>query len=188
MPTLTPSSEDTRIYELCLLYPYPIGQKEEHELLKEIDVLFTEAGARLVAKDKWGQRGLAYPIEGSKEGNYIIYYYDMLPAKVKEIDTQLRIMKNVLRHMFMIPPKNYQIVQYGETYEQWLKERESVTDKRDREKEEKVKEAVARKAKRTAKLVEEKKKEQKAAPAQAMSGEDLTQKLDKLISDDSVDL
>ncbi len=186
MPTLQATSEETRIYELCLLYPFPLGQKDENELLKTVDGYFEEAGAKLVAKDKWGRRGLAYTIGGFKEGNFIVYYYEMQPSKVEEIDTQLRIQKNVLRHMFVKPPKHYQIVQYSATYEQWLKDRESVTEKRAREKEEKLKEVVARKAKRTAKMVEEKKKEQK--PAATMSGKDLTAKLDKLISDDSVDL
>src|SRR5438874_124716 len=109
MPTLTPSSEDVRIYECCILYPYPLGQKEEAELLKEIEGLFADAGGKLVMKDAWGRRGLAYPIGGAVEGNYIVYYYELDPLKVKEIDGALRIMKNVDRHLLVKPPKNYQI-------------------------------------------------------------------------------
>lgn len=189
MPSLQASGEDVRIYECCVLYPYPIGQKEENELLKEVEGYFTEAGAKLVSKDKWGRRGLAYAIEGFMEGNFVIYYFEMEPAKVKEVDTQLRINKQVLRHMFVLPPKHYQIVQFSETYTQWKKDRSTVEEKRSREREEKVKETVARKAKRAAKMVEEKKKEQKeqkAAPA--LNEQVLTEKLDKLISDDQVDL
>jgi hypothetical protein len=47
-----------------------------------------------------------------------------------------------------------------------------------------VQEAIARKAKRSAQRADEKKKEEKAAPA--MSKEAITEKLDKLISDDSI--
>jgi small subunit ribosomal protein S6 len=188
MPTLTPTSEETRIYELCLLYRYPIGQKEEHELLKEVEGLFAEAGAKMVSKDAWGRRGLAYAIEGSAEGNYVVYYFEMEPGKLQEIDTQLRINKSVLRHMFVIPPKKYQVVQYSDAYTQWLKERENVDEKRAREKEEKLKDVVARKAKRQAQRAEEKKKEEKKPAGPALSGEALTEKLDKLISDDKIDL
>ncbi len=185
MPSLVPSSEDVRIYELCLLYPYPFGQKEENDLLKEVEGLFTEVGGKQVAKDKWGRRGLAYDIKGFTEGNFVIYYYELDPAKVKEIDQQLRIMKGVLRHMFVKPPKNYQILKYSDVYEDWLKNRESVDEVRARQKEEKVKEQVAKKAKRQ---VQKAADEKKSAPAPKMQEDVLTEKLEKLISDDNIDL
>jgi small subunit ribosomal protein S6 len=187
MPSVTPSSEDVRIYELCVLYPHPFGQKDENELLKEIETMFDEAGAKQVAKDKWGRRGLAYPIKGSTEGNFVIYYYEMEPKKLRDIDTQLRILKGVLRHMFVKPPKQYQIVKFSESYEKWLKERENVDEKRSREREEKLKDQVAKKAKRQVQRTTEKQKEE-TRPAAPMSEEAIKQKLDKLISDDQVDL
>ncbi len=188
MPTLTPSSEDVRIYECCILYPYPFGQKEENELLKEVEGFFTEVGAKQVSKDKWGQRGLAFPIGGFSEGSFIVYHYEMDPLKLKEVDTQLRIAKGVLRHMFVKPPKNYQIIKYSEAYETWLKERENVQEKRSREREEKLKEQVARKAKRVAQRTTERKKEEVKQPAPKMGEGVIQEKLDKLISDDTFEL
>ncbi|TSC59165.1 MAG: small subunit ribosomal protein S6 [Candidatus Peregrinibacteria bacterium Greene0416_19] len=196
MPTLTPSSafakatadksEDTRTYECCILYPNPLGQKEEAELIKEIEALFSEASAKLMMKDVWGRRGLAYSIKGFTEGNYVVYYYELDPSKLKEIDRALGIMKNVLRHMLVKPPKHYHMVKYSELYEQWMKERETVEEKRSREQEEKVKERVAEKAKRQARQQHEEKKRDEAKPA--MQGDVLTEKIEKLISDDSLDL
>ncbi len=184
MPTLTPYSEDVRIYEFCILYPYPMGQKEEATLLKEIDALFAEAGAKQVAKDKWGRRGLAYPIKGATEGNYMVLYVEMEPAKLKELDQALRIHKNILRHMMVIPPKGYVVVQFADKYEEWLKERESVEDTRRRETEERVQASVAKKAQRKAKMAASEKKEPGAKPKLEEGA--LTEKLDKLISDDSL--
>ncbi len=184
MPTLTPSSEDVRIYEYCILYPYPMGQKEEAALLKEIDGMFAEAGAKEITRDKWSRRGLAYPIKGSTEGSYLILHVEMDPSKVKELDQQLRIHKGVLRHLMTIPPKGYQVVQYSAKYEQWVKERESIGEQRAREKEEKVRDAVAKKAQRKAKMVAAEKKD---VPRAKMAEGDLTQKIDKLVSDDSLD-
>jgi small subunit ribosomal protein S6 len=183
MPGLVASSEDTRVYELCLLYPYPFNQKEEQELLKEVEGMFEEAGAKLITKDAWGHRGLAYPIGGLTEGHFIIYYWELDPSKIKELDQQLRILKGVLRHLFVKPPKHYQIVKFSAAYEQWLKDRETQEEVKAREREQKVQEQVARKAKRQAKMTTERKK---AAPSQA-SGEDITQKIDQLISGDSID-
>lgn len=182
MATLVPSVEDNRVYEFCVLFPYPLGQKEESQALKEVEGLFTEAGGKIISTDRWGRRGLAYPIKGSAEGSYVVYYVDLDPSKLKEIDTALKINKQVLRHMAIKPPKGYQIVQYSAQYEQWLKDRESLGDQRTREREEKLRAQVAKKAQRRAKAVTEKKE---AGPA--LSSEALTKKLDKLVSDDSLD-
>ena len=189
MPTLTPSSEDTRVYELTVLIPYPMNQKEEATLLKDIQGLLDEAGATIIDQDIWGRRGLAYTISGYDEGNYIVYYLDMDPAKLKEFDEALRIQSGVLRHLIIKPPKGYQIVKYSEEYETWLKERESVEDVRKREKEEALQKRVAEKAKRQAKRAAkekaEAKTEEKAAPVQT---EKLEEELEKIISDDELDL
>lgn len=187
MPTLAPTSEDNRIYEWCVLYPYPMQQKEEQQLLKEIDEIFAEAGAKEVAKDKWGRRGLAYPVGGFKEGTFIVYYQEMDPARVAEVDKALRITRGVLRHLSVKPPKRYQIVKYSEAYEQWLKDRETMDQQREREKEEKVQEQVARKAKRQAKMTAERKKAKPAA-GQPLEEGAITEQIDKLISDDTLGL
>ncbi len=186
MPTLSPSSEDVRIYECAVLYPNDLSQKEEAELIKEIEGYFDEVGAKLISKDAWGMRGLAYPVEGHKEGKYTIYYFEMDPAKLKEVDQALRINRNVLRHLFVKPPKHYQIIKYSEAYEEWMKTRESVEQVRAREKEEKVKEQVAKRAK---KQVEKATTERKKAPGDkpALEHGQLDAKLEELLSD-STDL
>jgi len=186
MPTLTASSEDVRIYELAVLYPFPFGQKDETALLKEMEELFTEAGGKLVSKDPWGRRGLAYAIKGAMEANFIVYYWEIDPLKIKEIDQALRIMKNVLRHLFVKPPKHYQVIKFSESYQKWLSERESVEETRSREREEKLQDQVAKKAKRQAQRTTDRKKDEvKSSPIQ----EDvLTEKLDKLIADDGLDI
>ncbi len=184
MPTLVASSEDVRIYECVVLYPI-LSQKEESTLLKEIDALFAEAGATLVSKDAWGRRGLAYNIKGQNEGNFIVYYWEMDPLKLKEVDQQLMIMKNIMRHMFVKPPKNYQVVKYSEAYETWLKERETLDQKKMREKEEAAKERLAKRAQVQSKKPVKKAEEKPAAP---MKQEELTEQLDKIISDDTSNL
>ncbi|MFA6523887.1 MAG: 30S ribosomal protein S6 [Candidatus Peribacteraceae bacterium] len=184
MPSLVPTSEDVQIYEICVLYPPALNQKEEQGVLKEVEEVFTDAGGKQVSKDLWGRRGLAYPIKGAKEGNFAVYHYEMDPLKVKETDQQLRIMKGVLRHLIVKPPKHYQIVKYSEAYEQWLKSRETAEEERSKKKEEEVQEKIARKAMRQAKMTTERKK---AAPAPKVESEDLTQKIDELIAGDSLD-
>ena len=187
MPTLEPSTEDVVIYECCVLYPV-LQQKDEQAVLKEVEGTFEEVGAKQIAKDLWGRRGLAYSIKGNTEGNFVVYYYEMDPSKVKETDTALKIMKNVLRHLIVKPPKGYVIQKYSELYEKWLKERETIDQVKTREKEEKLKDQVAKRAKQQARRTDERKKTEVAEVKKPMEQADLTEKLDKLISDDTLDL
>lgn len=187
MPNLVPSSEDNRIYEICVLLPYPMNQKEEQDAHKEVEGIFAEAEGRQVAKDSWGRRGIAYTIKGYNEGSYVIYYYEIDPSKITEIDEALRIAPKVLRHMIVIPPKGYEIVEYGEKYKQWLKERESESEKRDKSKEEKLQKQVVERAKREVRKAEEQKKDAKEAK-KPMEEKSIEEGLEKLISDSDIDI
>lgn len=186
MPTLAPSSEDVRIYEVTILSPPNMHQKEEQQMTKEIEEVFAEAEAKFIEKDAWGKRGLAYRIGGHNEGNFIVYYFEIDPSRLREVDEALRIVPNVLRHLIVKPPKGYQIVKFSEEYEKWLKHRETDAERRKREKEEVLQKKVAEKAKRQAKRVEEQKKDA-TEPATPIEEEKLTKELEKIISDDELD-
>lgn len=183
MPVYTPSSEDVRLYECCILYPYPLPQKEETALLKEIESLFDDAGGRQIAKDPWGRRGLAYNIKGQNEGNFIVYHYEMDPAKVKEVDRGLSILKGVLRHIMVKPPDHYQIVKYAEAYLTWKEQEKTAEETKKQEHEDALKKRVIDKAKASIKReVPPLKKKTPSAPKG-----DMTEQIDKLISTDSID-
>jgi len=186
MVNYTPSSDEVRLYEIALLYPYPMNQKEEAELLKGIKAIFDEAGAKEIFKDVWGRRGLAYKIGGFDEGVFIIYYMEMDPSKLKEMDEALRILKGVLRHMIVKPPKHYQITSYAEGEKKWKESSRLEGERRIQEKDDKKLKQVVEKAKRSTRAAETKKAEEPAA--KPMTGEALTQELDKLISDKGLEL
>src|SRR3989338_8938280 len=179
---------DTRLYECCVLYPHPIPQKEEKELLESVEEIFEEAKARQVAKDLWGRRGLAYPIKGYTEGSFAVYHYEMDPSAVKETNMSLQIAQGILRHLLIKPPKGFQITKFSESYEKWLKERESEEDRKIAGKEEELKKKVAEKAKRQVKKAEEEKKIKIQETADKPVAEDkLAEELEKLISSDELD-
>ena len=177
---------EVRLYECAVLYVHGLAQKDEAALIKEVEGYFDEAGATLTMKDAWGRRGLAYPIKGAKEANIIIYYYEMDPLKLKEVDTALRITKNLMRQMIIKPVKHYKIEKWGAKYEEWLKTRESVEQQRVREREVKLQEKVVAKAKQKAQRVTEKQKVVDEKPQ--LTEEQLSQEIEKLITDDTLNL
>ncbi len=185
MVSYTPTSEDVRLYEIAVLYPYPVNQKEEAELLKAIDGIFADAGAKEIFRDSWGRRGLAYRIGGYNEANFVIFYQELDPRKLREIDQQLRILKGVLRHMIVKPPEGLEIRSYADAEKQW-KEKERVEEaQRASEKEERLKKQVLDKARRKQAPA---RKEAPKREKPAATGEALSKQLDKLISDTDLDI
>jgi len=183
MPTLTPSSEDVRIYEIAIMLQPDLDQKAEKVLLAEIDAHFAEAQAKLLFKDPWTKRGLAYKIGGFTEAKFIIYYFEMDPSKIRELDGQLRLTKGLLRHMIVLPPKGYEAVSHEAVYQDWLKNRVTASEMKERKKEEKLKASVTQQAKRATKRMEAKKPKEEVKPLEMGQ---LTKKLDQLISDDDL--
>ncbi|TSC80487.1 MAG: small subunit ribosomal protein S6 [Candidatus Peregrinibacteria bacterium Gr01-1014_25] len=185
-PVLTSAIEDNRVYEIAVLYPYPMQQKEEQQLLKSIEQIFDDVGAKQVAKDAWGRRGLAYPVGGLREGNYVILYYDMAPEKVKDVEQQLKILKGILRHMIITVPKNYPFIAYAKAFEDWQVQRVASVEREEREREEKLKQQVVEKAKRQTKRATKKADATSTTPVRPV--ESLDVQIDKIISDDSLNL
>lgn len=190
MPTLdnTATEEDTRTYEFCVLYPSNLNQKEEAGLLKEVEKIIEEQGGKQISKDAWGKRGLAYKIKGNTEGNFVVYYYQLDPTVLKEIDVSLRILPNLLRHIIVKPPKGYEITKFSEGYETWLKDREGEEDRKKKEQEEKLAKRIADKAKRQVKRVAAKKEEEAPEDKPKADKKKISEQLDKLISDDDLDI
>lgn len=186
MPTLKASNEDVRVYEIAVMYIPDLDQKAESILLKEIDAHFAEAKGTLLFKDPWSKRGLAYKIGGYDHAKYVIYYYEMSPSVIRELDHQLRLQKGVLRHLITLPPHGYEAVSWEDKYQDWLKTRETVSEARQRKKEDKVKEQLATSAKRAMKRKDDAKKEEKATKSKPVQMGDLSKELDKLISDDDL--
>jgi hypothetical protein len=96
----------------------------------------------------------------------------------------MRILKGLLRHMIVKPPKHYQIVPYADRFQQWKDQEKVNTEKAAADKEEKLKKQVVEKAKRQTK----KEEKVEAAPAAPMTDAALTEELDKLISDKDIDI
>ena len=183
----TDTETDVRVYEFCILYPYPFSQKEEQELLKGIEEIFSEAGGKLRMKDLWGRRGLAYGIGGFTEGNYVVYYYELEPSKVKEVDQALKILKGVLRFLYVKPPKNYQINSYAEKYVKWQEDAKLEVERKAQESEDKKLKQIVDKATKRVKAPA-KKVEAPVADSKPVSEETLNKELDKLISDGDLNI
>ena len=61
--------------------------------------LVTDNGGSVEKVDKWGAKKLAYPINFKEDGYYVLMNFECEPALIAEMERQLRINDQVMRHM-----------------------------------------------------------------------------------------
>lgn len=181
-PTLTPSTEEARIYECIVLLSMQLSEKEYTQAIAAIEQLFEEKGGKRLKKDVWGKQGLAYPIEKQSEGQYIVYLYELPPESAQAIDAALLLEKPVLRHLLVKIPKQYEFVTFAERKAAWEKEKENEVQEKEKEREETLKQKMIHRAAVSAPPKEEKKR---VAPEAEGS---LDEKLGEIISDEDLRL
>lgn len=190
MPSLlNPTSEETRIYEIAVLIAADLTDKEKQETLRTIEGILAERGMQMREKDEWRRMGLAYPIQGKTQGQYIIFYVEGKPAAISDLDRQLKIERGVLRHLIIKLPPNYKVVNWEAHYNAWkeglVKEEEDIK----KEREEVLKKKIIQRA--TKKTVKEGKGEEEKAEKKEVleiSEKEISEKLGELISDENLNL
>lgn len=97
---------DRRRYELMLILD---PRLEESVINGTIDRFFgvvTERGGEVAKVDHWGRKRFAFPIQHLEEGYYVIADLDTDPATVTELDRQMRLADELIRHKFVRPGKD----------------------------------------------------------------------------------
>ena len=92
---------DLRYYELMMVVP----QMDDEGLsatLERVNNDIGERGGTVVRQERWGGlRRLAYPIKDYNEGNYVLTYLELDPERASELETNLRVSEDVLRHLLL---------------------------------------------------------------------------------------
>ena len=88
-------------YELVLVVSPEVGEDALETVLKNVSQFITGKGGVISEEERWGKRKLAYPIKRSLEGNYVLTRCKMSPTWAKELDANLNISENVLRHLLL---------------------------------------------------------------------------------------
>lgn len=88
-------------YELVLVIKPDLAEGKFEATLDSLNRLITGKGGVVTSTDKWGKKKLAYPIKKASEGNYVLIKFQSKPAFTKELEANLRISEDVLRHLLV---------------------------------------------------------------------------------------
>ena len=93
-----------RDYELVFIVSPEVAEENFEATMDSVGRIIT--GKRGVISDieQWGKRRLAYPIKHFDEGSYVLARLKLPPGQNKELEENLKISEDILRHLLISVP------------------------------------------------------------------------------------
>jgi small subunit ribosomal protein S6 len=86
-------------YETVFIARQDISAKQTEELAKYFGDIINKNGGALKKTENWGLRTLAYKINKSKKGHYVMFQFAGTGATVAELERLMKINEDVVRYM-----------------------------------------------------------------------------------------
>lgn len=91
-----------RDYELVAILNPEISDDAAPQAIERLSQQVAGRGGEVVDTAHWGRRKLAYPINRYYEGNYVVMQVRMEPNRTHDLENNLRITEDVLRHLLVL--------------------------------------------------------------------------------------
>ena len=92
------------IYEGMFLLDSARAAKDWEGTEALVTGVLTRYGAKLLIKDRWDERKLAYPVKKQRRGTYYLAYFDAPAAALGEIRRDLTLTDGVIRFLLLSWP------------------------------------------------------------------------------------
>lgn len=91
-----------RLYEIVYIFDPALDEEGVNAQLDKHHKVLTDAGAEVAAVDHWGQRQLAYPVNGQSLGYYVVVHFDAEPEVLTEFERLLKLNDHILRYLLVL--------------------------------------------------------------------------------------
>ncbi len=86
-------------YETTFIVNPDVSQEKTQELTDQLVDKIEKAGGRIVKREYWGVRLLAYPIEKRKRGHYTLLVTDGEAAAIEALEHAIQLDERILRFL-----------------------------------------------------------------------------------------
>ena len=90
-----------RDYELGFILNPEVSEEQNSSILERIQQIVSKNDGQVVRINQWGRRRLAYPIEHQRDGFYVFFDMILTSETVFELDRNLKVTEEVLRHIII---------------------------------------------------------------------------------------
>lgn len=86
-------------YETVFILNPVLSDDQVKETVKKFENFLTSNGAKMVAKEDWGLKKLAYPIENKKSGFYHLFQFEAPGEVINGFEVEFRRDERVMRYL-----------------------------------------------------------------------------------------
>ncbi len=94
-----------KTYELMVLL-HPDLEIDVEAPVNKVEGLVEAAGGKVIKRDNWGKKRLAYRIARQDFAIYVYFEIQLDPANVRKLEDQILITEEVLRHLLVVHEEN----------------------------------------------------------------------------------
>lgn len=89
----------TAKYETVFIARQDLAPAQVEQLAEKMGKIVTDNGGKVHKTEHWGLKTLAYRINKNRKGHYVLFELDTPAAALHELERQMRLSEDVLRHM-----------------------------------------------------------------------------------------
>lgn len=86
-------------YETVFIARQDLNAAQVEDLTKLFTGIIEKDGGKILKTESWGLRALAYRIKKNRKGHYVLIESDTAPAALLEMERNMRLNEDLLRHM-----------------------------------------------------------------------------------------
>jgi small subunit ribosomal protein S6 len=84
-------------YETIFISPAELTPEKVESALEKVKSIITKGEGKILSSELWGRRRLAYPIQHSREGNYVYILFSAPGGIVAQLDHHYRVTDTIFR-------------------------------------------------------------------------------------------
>ncbi|MCX7839043.1 MAG: 30S ribosomal protein S6 [Anaerolineae bacterium] len=89
------------LYELMYIARPTLDEQALAALNDKVGKFVLNVNGKVLKREDWGKRRLAYPIAKQTEGFYAVLHIELPPTAVRDLERNLKLAEDVLRHLIV---------------------------------------------------------------------------------------
>ena len=87
------------LYESVFIVRQELSPNEVNNIADKYISVIEKTGGKLIKKEDWGIRNLAYQIKNNRKGSYILFHLDSKNSTVTELERLFKIDDDIIRYL-----------------------------------------------------------------------------------------
>lgn len=88
-------------YECMVIVNPRLSEEERNTNLAELQAILEKGQAKVEKQDVWGEKKMAYQLNKSDTGFYILYHLELPGENITTISKEINLNRNIWRYMFV---------------------------------------------------------------------------------------